>query len=131
MFILLNPTLDQVCSSAGVAASTSNSVITETLAASGTPAVINNYCGAVAGTSLAADSFLTETVVQIIANPNVLNLDSIKMKGVYIPPGSGFLSIDAVATPNLSWCTAAVGCGQYNGNAVNGGTAITSNTYEG
>ena len=53
------------------------------------------------------------------------------MKGVYIPPGSGFLSIDAVATPNLSWCTAAVGCGTYNGSAVNGGTAITSNTYEG
>jgi len=129
LFILLNPTLDQVCSSVGVAASTSNSVITETLAA--VSSVIHNYCGAVAGTSLTADSFLTETVVQIIANPNVLNLDSIKMKGVYIPPGSGFLSIDAVATPNLSWCTAAVGCGQYNGNAVNGGTAITSNTYEG
>ena len=128
MFILLNPTLNQVCSAAGVAATTSNSVITETYAEVST--VRHNYCGA-SGTDLADNSFLTETVVQIIANPNVLNLDSIKMKGVYIPPGSGFLSIDTVTAPNLSWCTATVGCGQYNGNAVNGGTAITSNTYEG
>lgn len=47
---------------------------------------------------------LTETVVNIIANPNVLNLDSIKMKGVYIAPGSGFLSTGTEDTIAGSWC---------------------------
>ena len=80
---------------------------------------------------MSTPSLLTETVVHIIANPNVLNIEDIKMLGVYIPPGSGFLSKEAAGTPKLSWCTAAAGCGAYNANGVNGGTPINPNDYNG
>lgn len=101
-----------MCSSIDVSA-TSNSKITGTLSAK------SNLCGYTGTPTL----FVDEIVVHVIANPNVLKLEL--MKGVFVAPGSGFLS---TGTPNggvaKSWCLETEGCAPYGG-----GTTNTNNTY--
>jgi len=46
---------------------------------------------------------VTYAAFHIIANPNAMNIDSIKQSGIYVPPKSGFLS----SATDGEWCGAS------------------------